>query len=178
MDTATLFMGFAEIAIALAGFTTIATVVARISDSTSKNLLAVRLKTTLMFSVHLIIISIAPFVLYQLEPNSDQFLRWSAVVSFISSVVVAYISFFSLLPRTIRDPQNSWWQTVGSVGCGLGSLVTGVLTIVGDNASFWYSATLSLILGTCLIMFVGLVLSFPVFDVHLKDYKQDKDHKD
>lgn len=168
MDTATLFMGFAELAIALAGFTTIATIIVKVSDSTSENLLAVRLKMVLMFSIHLIVISISPFVLSQLSPNSEQHLHYSAGVSFVSGGLVAYIGFVKLLPRTIKDPKNSWWQTLGSIASGTASIFTGVLTIIGNNALFWYSATLSLVLLTCLIMLAGLVLSFPVFDVHRK----------
>ena len=60
MEAATLLIGFAELAISMAGFTTIATIIVRISDTTTKNFLAVRLKMVLIFSVHLIIISFAP----------------------------------------------------------------------------------------------------------------------
>jgi uncharacterized membrane protein YgdD (TMEM256/DUF423 family) len=168
MDTETLLMGFAEMAIALAGFTTIATIIVKVSDATSENLLAVRLKTVLIFSIHLIVISISPFLLYQLDPNPEQYWRSSALVSFVSGGVVAYISFVQLLPRVLKDSKNSWWQTISSVMCGSASVVTGIFTIFGNNASFWYSVTLSLVLGTCLIMLAGLVLSFPVFDIHRK----------
>jgi hypothetical protein len=171
MDTATLLIGFAEIAISMAGFTAIATIIVRISDTTTQNLLAVRLKMALIFSVHLIIISLAPFVLYQFDPVPERYWRSSALVSFVSTAPVAYIGFFQLLPKTLKDPKNFWWQTTGTMTCSILSFVTGLLTIYGTNACFWYCATLSLVLGTSLIMLVGLVLAFLIFDIHQNDLK-------
>ncbi|MFT6294946.1 MAG: hypothetical protein ACJATW_001224 [Glaciecola sp.] len=95
MDTATLLIGFAEIAISMAGFAAIATIIVRISDTTTQNLLAVRLKMVLIFSVHLIIISLAPFVLYQFDPVPERYWRSSALVSFVSTAPVAYIGLFN-----------------------------------------------------------------------------------
>jgi hypothetical protein len=121
-----------------------------------------------IFSVHLIIISLAPFVLSQLDSDPEQYWRSSALVSFVSIAPVAYIGFFQLLPKTLKDFKNSLWQTIGTMTCSLSSLVTGLLTMYGTNASFWYCATLSLVLGTSLVMLVGLVLSFPIFDIRQK----------
>lgn len=168
MDTATVLIGFSEIAIALAGFTTIATVIVRVSDSTSHNLLAIRLKTILLFSIHLIVISVLPVTLFQLDldPSPDQFWRWSAILSLASGAIVAYIGFLHLLPLTLRDDKNSWWQTIGVSTLGTMSMLTTALVIAGGNPVFWYMATLSLVLGASLTMLVGLILSFPVFDVH------------
>lgn len=166
MDTATVLIGFAEIAIAMAGFTTIATVIVRVSDRTSHNLLAIRLKTILLFSMHLIVISVLPVALYQLDSGPDEFWRWSAMLSMASGTVVAYIGFLHLLPLTLRDDKNSWWQTISVSTLGTMSILTAALTIAGANPVFWYMATLSLVLGGSLTMLVGLILSFPVFDVH------------
>jgi hypothetical protein len=106
MDTATLSIGFAELAISMAGFTTIATIIVRVSDTTTKNLLAIRLKMVLIFSVHLIIISLAPFVLSQFDPDPEQYWRSCALVSFVSAAPVAYIGFFQLLSKTFKRPQK------------------------------------------------------------------------
>jgi hypothetical protein len=106
MDTATLLIGFAEIAISMAGFTAIATIIAWISDTTTQNLLAVRLKMVLIFGVHLIIISLAPFVLCQFDPDPERYWRSSALVSFVSIAPVAYIGFFSTTSKNFKRPQK------------------------------------------------------------------------
>ena len=162
MDTANILIGFAEIAIALAGFTTISTIIVRISDSTSRNLLAVRLKTILLFSIHLVLLAIAPTVLFQLQPEGDHYWRWSALLSLCAGIIVAAIGFIRLMPTTINDPKNSWLQTISV------SLVTGWLAYASNHPAFWYFATLALILGANLVMLAGLILSFPIFDVHRK----------
>lgn len=162
MDTANILIGFAEIAIALAGFTTISTIIVRISDSTSRNLLAVRLKTRLLFSIHLVLLAIAPTVLFQLQPEGDHYWRWSALLSLCAGIIVAAIGFIRLMPTTINDPKNSWLQTISV------SLVTGWLAYASNHPAFWYFATLALILGANLVMLAGLILSFPIFDVHRK----------
>ena len=162
MDTANILIGFAEIAIALAGFTTISTIIVRISDSTSRNLLAVRLKTILLFSIHLVLLAIAPTVLFQMQPEGDHYWRWSALLSLCAGIIVAAIGFIRLMPTTINDPKNSWLQTISV------SLVTGWLAYASNHPAFWYFATLALILGANLVMLAGLILSFPIFDVHRK----------
>ena len=162
MDTANILIGFAEIAIALAGFTTISTIIVRISDSTSRNLLAVRLKTILLFSIHLVLLAIAPTVLFQLQPEGDHYWRWSALLSLCAGIIVAAIGFIRLMPTTINDPKNSWLQTISV------SLLTGWLAYASNHPAFWYFATLALILGANLVMLAGLILSFPIFDVHRK----------
>ena len=167
MDTANILIGFAEIAIALAGFTTISTIIVRISDSTSRNLLAVRLKTILLFSIHLVLLAIAPTVLFQLQPEGDHYWRWSALLSLCAGIIVAAIGFIRLMPTTINDPKNSWLQTISV------SLVTGWLAYASNHPAFWYFATLALILGANLVMLAGLILSFPIFDVHRKSESRE-----
>jgi len=53
------------------------------------------------------------------------------------------------------------------------SLVTGWLAYAGNHPAFWYFATLALILGANLVMLSGLILSFPVFDVHRKSESRE-----
>jgi hypothetical protein len=133
LDTANILIGFAEIAIALAGFTTISTIIVRISDSTSRNLLAVRLKTILLFSIHLVLLAIAPTVLFQLQPEGDHYWRWSALLSLCAGIIVAAIGFIRLMPTTIKDPKNSWLQTISVTLLGTMSLVTGWLAYAGNH---------------------------------------------
>jgi len=173
LDTANILIGFAEIAIALAGFTTISTIIVRISDSTSRNLLAVRLKTILLFSIHLVLLAIAPTVLFQLQPEGDHYWRWSALLSLCAGIIVAAIGFIRLMPTTINDPKNSWLQTISVTLLGTVSLVTGWLAFAGNHPAFWYFATLALILGANLVMLAGLILSFPIFDVHRKSESRE-----
>lgn len=166
MDDGTILIGFSELAIALAGFTTIATIIVKVSDSTSKNLLAVRLKMVLMFSILLIVGSIAPLIISQSNLDTDQIWHWSSIAFLVSSSIVAYVAIFDMLPRTLRDPKQSWWQTLGSLVLGSASVLTALAAIFTSNPVFWYMSTLALVLGVCVIMLAGLVLSFPVFDIH------------
>jgi len=166
LDFSQLLIGFVQIAISLAAFTTIATIVVRISDTTSENLLAVRLKTILLYSMHLVVLSVLPLVLYQLTPGDVQFWRSSALLALVSVCLVNYQALFIILPKVISDPKNSWLQTISVIGFSTASVITGVLTIFLDNPAFWYMITLTLVLASALAMVIGLVLSFPVFDVH------------
>ncbi|MGB1666651.1 MAG: hypothetical protein ACPHDP_03150 [Pseudohongiellaceae bacterium] len=47
------------------------------------------------------------------------------------------------------------------------------LAYAGNHPSFWYFATLALILGANLVMLAGLMLSFPIFDVHRKSESRE-----
>ena len=174
MDTANVLIGFAEIAIALAGFTTISTIIVRVSGSTSRNLLAVRLKTILLFSIYLILVALTPIALFQLQLEEEQYWRWAALLSLFIGVIVAVIGFSSLLPPTIKDSKNSWFQTITVTVLGTGSLMTSWLAYAGHHPAFWYFATLASILGANLVMLVGLILSFPVFDVH-RSQRQERE---
>ena len=168
MDNATILIGFAQIAISLAAFTTIASVVVQISESTSENLLAVRLKTILLMSMQLIVLAVSPLVFYQVTPEGDLFWRYAAGAALISGALVAYISFFLIIPKVLKDPKNSWPQTIGGTVFGTASLVAVAVCILRDNPAFWYVAAMVLTLGASLFMVIGLILSFPVFDVHRK----------
>ena len=166
MDTATILIGFAQIAISLAAFTTIASVVVQISESTSENLLAVRLKTTLLMSIQLIGLAVFPIVFYQIVPEDGLFWRYAAGGALSTGAIVAYISFFLILPKVLIDPKNSWSQTISATVTGTASLVAGALSILSDSPQFWYVTAMALTLTACLAMVIGLILSFPVFDVH------------
>ena len=172
MDNATILIGFAQIAISLAAFTTIASVVVQISESTSESLLAVRLKTTLNFSMHLVVTSVLPLVTYQLVPDEGAFWRYAAMVSLITASILGCIGLFDQLPKVVKDPKNEWTQTIAVSTCGFMSIATGILAILRDNPAFWYITTLALVLAGTLTMIMGLVLSFPVFDVHRKKAEQ------
>lgn len=168
MSLETVLIGFAQIAISLAAFTTIASVVVQISASTTENLLAVRLKATLLFSMQLLVLSVLPIVFHHLDPENGAYWRYSATGSLATAAVVAYIGLFDQMPKVLRDPKNSWPQTVGVTTSGLASIATSVLTLTQNNPAFWYFATIALMLAGTLTMIIGLVLSLPVFDVHRK----------
>ena len=77
------------------------------------------------------------------------------------------------MPTTINDPKNSWLQTISVTLLGTVSLVTGWLAYASNHPAFWYFATLALILGANLVMLAGLILSFPIFDVHRKSESRE-----
>ncbi len=166
MDFAEILIGFVQVAIALVAFTTISAVVVQVSKSTTENLLALRLKFILLFSMHLIVLCILPLVFYQIEPNHAQFWRYSALGSLVSVGVVGYVGFVVLLPKILRDSKKSWPQLILSGTFATFGLVSNVWIIFCKEPSFWYMVTLALILGATLVMVVGGVLSFPIFDVH------------
>ena len=165
MDIATLLIGLAQIGVALAGFTTIAGVVVRVSKTTTENLLAVRMATILMFSVFVIVGAILPMVIYHTAPDYDRYWRLSSLVITPLSLVMAVIGTFYILPRTIRDTKNSWPQTLSSTACGYAGVSAIFFALFAQNAAFWYIAGLGLVLAGSLVMLVGLILSFPVFDI-------------
>lgn len=171
MDFGALLIGYAQIAISLAAFTTIASVVAQVSENTSANLIAVRLKLTLLFSLHLLVLAVLPTVIYQIAPGADEFWRYSAIGASISFAIAAGISVFGELPRVLRDSKNSWVQTILSLVFGFASGGADIFAIWSGAPDFWYLLSMALALACTLTMVVGLVLSFPVFDVHRKDYE-------
>ena len=166
MDFAEILIGFVQIAVALVAFTTISVVVVQVSESTTASLLALRLKFILLFSTHLIVLGILPLVFYQLEPEDGQFWRYSAQGSLVSVFAIVYIGFVVLLPRILRDSKKSWFQLISSGTFATLGLGTNIWIIFSKEPSFWYMATLALILAATLVMVVGTVLSFPIFDVH------------
>lgn len=165
MELATILIGFAQIAIALAGFTTIASVVVQISERTSANLVAARLGSILTFSMLLVVMSVLLIAFYHLVTQGDQFWHYAAIGSLIVSSLAAYINFFHVIPKVVKDPHNSWLQTISSLVFALGGSASLVLTLLRDNPAFWYFAAMTLTLAACLTMIIGFVLSFPVFDV-------------
>ena len=106
MDFAEILIGFVQVAVALVAFTTISVVVVQVSENTTASLLALRLKFILLFSTHLIVLGILPLVFYQLEPEDEQFWRYSALGSLVSVFAIGYIGFVVLLPRILRDSKN------------------------------------------------------------------------
>ena len=166
MDFAEILIGFVQVAVALVAFTTISVVVVQVSQSTTASLLALRLKFILLFSMHLIVLGILPLVFYQLAPEDGQFWRYSALGSLVSVSAIGYIGFVILLPRILRDSKKSWPQLIYSGTFATLGLGTNVWIIFCKEPSFWYMATLALILAATLVMVVGGVLSFPIFDSH------------
>ena len=101
MDLAALLIGFAQIGVALAAFTTIAAVVVNVSETTSENLLAVRLATILMFTVFLIVCAVLPLIVYQAVPDANRFWKISAMFAASGSLAPAIIGFFVLNPKAV-----------------------------------------------------------------------------
>jgi len=164
VDFAEILIGFVQVAVALLAFTTISVVVVQVSESTTESLLALRLKYILLFSTHLIVLGILPLVFYQLAPEDGQFWRYSALGSLVSVSALVYVGFVVLLPRILRDSKKSWVQLIFSgtfASLGLGA---NVWVIFSTESSFWYVATLALFLGATLVMVIGAVLSFQIFD--------------
>ncbi len=166
MDFAEILIGFVQVAVALVAFTTISVVVVQVSESTTESLLALRLKYILLFSTHLIVLGILPLVFYQLAPEGGQFWRYSALGSLVTVSAISYIGFFVLAPTVLRDPKKSWPQLILSATFATLGLGTNVWIIFSTEPSFWYMVTLALFLAATLVMVVGGVLSFPIFDVH------------
>lgn len=166
MDFAEILIGFVQVAVALVAFTTISVVVVQVSESTTESLLALRLKYILLFSTHLIVLGILPLVFYQLVPEDGQFWRYSALGSLVAVGAVGYVGIFVLAPIVLRDPKKSWPQLIVAGTFSILGLATNVWIIFSSEPSFWYMATLALILGATLVMVIGGVLSFPIFDVH------------
>ena len=169
MDFAEILIGFVQVAVALVAFTTISVVVVQVSESTTTSLLAIRLKFILLFSTHLIVLGILPLVFYQLEPEDGLFWRYSALGSLVSVFAVGYVGFVVLLPRILQDSKKSWAQLVSSGAFATLGLGTNVWIIFSKEPSFWYMVTLALVLAATLVMVVGGVLSFPIFDAHGSD---------
>jgi hypothetical protein len=165
VDFAEILIGFVQVAVALVAFTTISVVVVQVSESTTASLLALRLKFILLFGTHLIVLGILPLVFYQLEPEGGQFWRYSAVGSLVSVSAVGYVGFVVLLPKILRDSKKSWLQLILSGTFAIQGFGTNVWIIFSKEPSFWYMVTLALILAATLVMVVGVVLSFPNFDV-------------
>jgi hypothetical protein len=166
VDFEEILIGFVQTAVALVAFTTISVVVVQVSERTTESLLALRLQYILLFSIHLIALGILPLVVYQLAPEDGQFWWYSALGSLVTASAVAYVGLIVLLPGILRDPKKSWPQLLlaGSFAtCGLG---TNVWIIFSEEPSVWYMITLALMLAATLVMVVGVVLSFPIFDVH------------
>ncbi|NKC01253.1 MAG: hypothetical protein GKR90_22530 [Pseudomonadales bacterium] len=166
MDISEILIGFVQVAIALVAFTTISAVVVQVSESTTESLLALRLKYILLFSTHLIVLGTLPLVFYQLVPENGQFWRYSALASLVTVSAVGYVGFLVLAPIVLRDPKKSWPQLILAAAFSTLGLCTNVWVIFSNEPSFWYVSTLSLILAATLVMVVGGVLSFPIFDVH------------
>jgi len=164
VDFAEILIGFVQVAVALLAFTTISVVVVQVSESTTESLLALRLKYILLFSTHLIVLGILPLVFYQLAPEDGQFWRHSALGSLVSASALVYVGFVVLLPRILRESKKSWAQLVLSgtfASLGLGA---NVWIIFSTESSFWYVVSLALFLAATLVMVIGAVLSFQVFD--------------
>lgn len=166
MDIEGILIGYVQVAVALVAFTTISAVVVRVSESTTESLLALRLKYILLFSMHLIVLGILPLVFYQLTPEDGQFWRYSALGSLVTVSAIVYVGILVLAPMVLRDPKKSWPQFILSATFSILGLVANVWIIFSNEPSFWYMATLALILAATLVMVVGAVLSFPIFDVH------------
>ncbi|MGI9325444.1 MAG: hypothetical protein ACR2PZ_09520 [Pseudomonadales bacterium] len=166
MDFEETLIGFVQIAVALVAFTTISVVVVQVSGRTTESLLALRLQYILLFSVHLIALGILPLVVYQLAPEDGQFWWHSALCSLVTAIAVAYLGLIVLLPRIIRDPKKSWIQLLLAGSFATSGLGTNVWIIFSEEPSVWYMATLALMLAATLVMVIGVVLSFPIFDVH------------
>lgn len=173
MDFATTLIGIAQMAVGLLAFTTIASVVAEISDTTSKNLLAVRLRSLLIISACVTAFAMIPLVLAQLTLEQDQLWRLSAVASITLLVPSAGILYIDVAPKALKDPKNPLLQAISIISVGTAGVLALFAAVFNSTPSFWYILALALFLGGCLIMVLGLVLSFPVFDVHRK--KEDLD---
>jgi hypothetical protein len=163
VDFAEILIGFVQVAVALLAFTTISVIVVQVSESTTASLLVIRLKFILLFSTHLIVLGILPLVFSQLKLEEGQYWRYSALGSLTSVCTIHYFSFV-LLPGVLRDPKQSWTQT--SLTIVFSSLGTGtnVWVIFSKEPSFWYISALALFLAATLVMVIGVVLSFKIFD--------------
>ena len=168
MDLAALLIGFAQIGVALAAFTTIAAVVVQVSETTSENLLAVRLATILMFTVFLIVCAVLPLIVYQAVPDVNRFWKISAMFAATGSLAPAIIGFFFLNPAAVQDSKNSWKQTISVNIFGFAAAGAFIWSVFAQNSAFWYILAIGLLLAACLVMLIGLILSFPVFDVMRK----------
>lgn len=164
MDTATILIGFAQIAVSLAAFTTIAAVVVQISATTSANLFAVRLKLILLFSISLIVLSLLPIVTSHRLEDSMHWWNQAAIGGSAISASTAFIAMTTCLLPVLRDPKNAWWQTIGVLVFGFGSVGAMGVAAFHSSPAFWYILSIELLLATTLVMVSGLVLSFPVFD--------------
>jgi len=166
VDIAEILIGFVQVAVALVAFTTISVVVVQVSENTTESLLALRLKYILLFSTHLIVLSTLPLVFYQLAPEDGQFWRYSALGSLVTVSAIGYVGILVLAPLVLRDPKKSWLQLFLAATFSTLGLCTNVWIIFSNEPGFWYMATLALILAATLVMVIGGVLSFPIFDVH------------
>ena len=166
VDFAEVLIGFVQVAVGLVAFTTISSVVVQVSQRTTASLLALRLKFILLFSMHLIFLSVLPLVTSQLSPDDEQFWRYSAIGSLVSVVAMGYIGFVVLLPKILRDEKKSWSQLIISGTFATLGLGTNIWIVFSATPSFWYMGTLALMLAATLVMVVGAVLSFPIFDAH------------
>ena len=165
MDTATILIGFAQIAVSLAAFTTIAAVVVQISATTSATLFAVRLKLILLFSICLIVLSLLPIVTSQRFEDSKLWWNLAALGGSAIIAITAFIAMATCLLPVLRDPKNAWWQTIGVFVFGFGSVGSMGVAAFHPSPAFWYILSIELLLAATLVMVSGLLLSFPVFDV-------------
>jgi hypothetical protein len=164
VDFAEILIGFVQIAVALLAFTTISVVVVQVSERTTESLLAIRLKFILLFSTQIVVLGILPLVFSQLELEEGQYWRYSTLGSLFFLCVIAYLSFFILLPRVLQDPKQSWTQTIVASLFAISGMGTNTWIIFSQEPSFWYISTLALFLAATLVMVIGVILSFKIFD--------------
>lgn len=163
MEHTPVFVLFAEAAIALAGFTTLASVVVRLSRATNETMLALRLISVIMLATTLLIMSLIPLVIARLELPERTAWTYAAYAALVCGAVTAVCAIF-VLRLVIREKANVWWQTIAASGLGYGGMGMLFAVLLTDVPAFWYVLSLSAQLGACISMVIGAIYSFPVFD--------------
>lgn len=164
METGAVLIGLAQIGVALAGFTTIASVVVQTGVTTSRNLFIVRTLSILLFSLSLILLALAPVLVETAGISGPRLWQVAAMMTMPLWLFSFIVGYFYLMPRVIRDEKNNWFQTILITLCGTAGFATAVMAIFSANAKFWYMLSLMLTLSGALVAIIGLILSFPLFE--------------
>ncbi|NNC38583.1 MAG: hypothetical protein EX271_01740 [Acidimicrobiales bacterium] len=175
METGAVLIGLAQIGVALAGITTIASVIVKTSQTTSRNLFIVRVLSILLYSLGLILSALMPVLVSSAGMTGLRLWQVSAMLSMPSWIGLAVIGFFYVLPRALRDEKNNWVQSVVLTVIPTAGFGCAVYAIFSDQAEFFYMLSLMAVLTANLIAMTALILSFPIFErLFLEEVTNDK----
>ena len=164
METGAVLIGLAQIGVAMAGVTTIASVMVNTSVTTSRNLFIVRVFSVLLFSILLILGALAPILVSAADISGTRMWQTSSLLVQPALIFAGYVGFFILNRRAISDEKNNWWQTIFTNLLAVAGTTIFVLAIFSDHAKFLYTLALMLVLSGALFMMTTLILSFPIFE--------------
>ena len=164
METGAVLIGLAQIGVALAGFTTIASVVVTTGKTTSRNLFVLRVLGALVFSVCLMLFSLMPIIVNAADISGPPLWQISVMASVPFWLVFAGVGLLYILPRVLRDEKNNWFQTTLITFGGTAGFGCALFAIFSDQAAFWYMLSLGLVLMGTLVNITGVILSFPIFE--------------